>query len=229
MRALIADTDAGRREALEAELRRHGYEIEALETAPAQAGGFDLVCLGGDGALDACRRLAGGDAIVILVGEIAPLEGIEAGATDVWPMDGGLDVRVRLANHFARLQTEHVRVGGELSLLRQALDLTGTGFILTDPRLDDDPIVYVNHAFLEMTGYEAEEVLGRNCRFLQGPETDPARRGRAAARGPRAAAGDRRAAQPPARRQRVLERGPRVPRARRRAARSCASSASRST
>ena len=68
-----------------------------------------------------------------------------------------------------------MRVGGEFALLRQALDLTGTGFVLTDPRLEDDPIVYVNRAFLEMTGYEADEVLGRNCRFLQGPETDPAR------------------------------------------------------
>jgi PAS domain S-box-containing protein len=55
------------------------------------------------------------------------------------------------------------------------LDLAGTGFLLTDPRLPDHPIVYVNEPFLEMTGYPADEVLGRNCRFLQGPGTDPAR------------------------------------------------------
>jgi PAS domain S-box-containing protein len=54
------------------------------------------------------------------------------------------------------------------------LDLTGTGFLLTDPRLDDHPIVYVNEMFLEMTGYPAGEVLGRNCRFLQGEDTDEA-------------------------------------------------------
>ena len=52
------------------------------------------------------------------------------------------------------------------------LDLAGTGFLLTDPRLDDHPIVYVNDPFLEMTGYSADEVLGRNCRFLQGEDTD---------------------------------------------------------
>src|SRR6478735_4199853 len=52
------------------------------------------------------------------------------------------------------------------------LDLAGTGFLLTDPRLDDYPIVYVNDPFLEMTGYSADEVLGRNCRFLQGEDTD---------------------------------------------------------
>lgn len=54
------------------------------------------------------------------------------------------------------------------------LDLSDTGFLLTDPRLDDHPIVYVNEPFLAMTGYPAEEVLGRNCRFLQGEGTDPA-------------------------------------------------------
>ncbi len=54
------------------------------------------------------------------------------------------------------------------------LDSAGTGFLLTDPRLDDHPIVYVNEPFLEMTGYPADEVLGRNCRFLQGEDTDEA-------------------------------------------------------
>ncbi len=53
------------------------------------------------------------------------------------------------------------------------LDLAGTGFLLTDPRVDDHPIVYVNEPFLEMTGFPADEVLGRNCRFLQGTDTDP--------------------------------------------------------
>lgn len=45
--------------------------------------------------------------------------------------------------------------------------------VITDPRQADNPIVFVNNAFLRLTGYEREEVLGRNCRFLQGPDTDP--------------------------------------------------------
>ena len=45
---------------------------------------------------------------------------------------------------------------------------------LTDPNQPDNPIVYANAAFLRLTGYPADEVLGRNCRFLQGPRTDPA-------------------------------------------------------
>src|SRR3954453_12430675 len=176
MRALIADADDERRAALQAELQRHGHEIHTatVAEAPQRARELDtlLVCLGGEGALAACRALS--DRIVILVGDVSPLEGIAAGATDVWRVSERLDTRVAIAQHFARLQAENVRAGGEFALLRQALDLTGTGFVLTDPRLDDHPIVYVNRSFLSMTGYPAEEVLGRNCRFLQGSDTDPA-------------------------------------------------------
>jgi PAS domain S-box-containing protein len=83
-----------------------------------------------------------------------------------------MGVRLALARFYARLQAENLRIGGELSLMRQALDLTGTGFVLTDPRLDDNPIVYANASFVEMTGFPLDEVLGRNCRFLQGPDTE---------------------------------------------------------
>lgn len=44
--------------------------------------------------------------------------------------------------------------------------------IVTDPHHHDNPIVFANRAFLEMTGYTADEIIGHNCRFLQGPETD---------------------------------------------------------
>src|SRR3954447_15533381 len=60
----------------------------------------------------------------------------------------------------------------ELALLRQAIDLTGVGFVLTDPALPDNPVVYANHSFLTLTGYPRNEVIGRNCRFLQGEDTD---------------------------------------------------------
>ena len=44
--------------------------------------------------------------------------------------------------------------------------------IVTDPNQRDQPIVFANPAFLQMTGYREDELIGRNCRFLQGPETD---------------------------------------------------------
>ena len=39
--------------------------------------------------------------------------------------------------------------------------------------MPDNPIVYASESFIELTGYERSQVLGRNCRFLQGPDTDP--------------------------------------------------------
>lgn len=54
-----------------------------------------------------------------------------------------------------------------------AVEMTRMPIILADPRQDDTPIVFANNAFLDLTGYEEGEVLGRNCRFLQGAGTDP--------------------------------------------------------
>ena len=72
----------------------------------------------------------------------------------------------------------------DLSLLRQAeaaerlrnraLDAAQSGIVITDPTLPDHPIVDINPAFTRLTGYAREDVVGRNCRFLQGPDTDPA-------------------------------------------------------
>ena len=39
--------------------------------------------------------------------------------------------------------------------------------------MPDNPIVFANDSFCRLAGYAREEILGRNCRFLQGPETDP--------------------------------------------------------
>lgn len=57
-----------------------------------------------------------------------------------------------------------------------AVAMTRMPMVVVDPHRDDCPIVFVNQAFLEMTGYTREEVIGRNCRLLQGPDTDPAAR-----------------------------------------------------
>jgi PAS domain S-box-containing protein len=53
-----------------------------------------------------------------------------------------------------------------------AIEMTRMPMILTDPNQPDNPIVFANKAFLDLTGYEEDEVLGRNCRFLQGAQTD---------------------------------------------------------
>lgn len=45
--------------------------------------------------------------------------------------------------------------------------------VISNPRLPDNPIVGVNQAFCDLTGYGTDEILGRNCRFLAGPATEP--------------------------------------------------------
>jgi PAS domain S-box-containing protein len=58
----------------------------------------------------------------------------------------------------------------QMHLLERALANSTSGILITDATLPDNPLVYVNAGFERITGYSAAEVLGRNCRFLQGPE-----------------------------------------------------------
>jgi PAS domain S-box-containing protein len=55
-----------------------------------------------------------------------------------------------------------------------AVAMTRMPMIVTDPRQEDNPVVFANGAFLDMSGYSEEEILGKNCRMLQGENTDPA-------------------------------------------------------
>ena len=58
--------------------------------------------------------------------------------------------------------------------LLAAIPHSGQPMVVTDPRLPDHPMIAVNQAFATLTGYTQAESVGRNCRFLQGAETDPA-------------------------------------------------------
>lgn len=60
-----------------------------------------------------------------------------------------------------------------LRLRDRAIAASNNGIVIADARLPEQPIIYCNPAFEKLTGYAPEEVLGRNCRFLQGPDTDP--------------------------------------------------------
>ena len=60
----------------------------------------------------------------------------------------------------------------ELETKTRALDEAPVGITITDPAQEDNPMVYVNDRFVEMTGYDREESIGVNCRFLQGPDTE---------------------------------------------------------
>lgn len=57
-------------------------------------------------------------------------------------------------------------------LFEKALDHTKVGLIITDPSLPDNPVIFANQGFTLMTGYNEVEIVGKNCRFLQGEETN---------------------------------------------------------
>lgn len=61
----------------------------------------------------------------------------------------------------------------ELELKNRAMDEAPVGVVITDPEQEDNPIIYANEGFERLTEYEADEIVGRNCRFLQGEGTDP--------------------------------------------------------
>ncbi|KAJ6489017.1 hypothetical protein C8R45DRAFT_1097350 [Mycena sanguinolenta] len=71
------------------------------------------------------------------------------------------------------IQETHVTLG-KANLLSQDSEGLGDTFVLTNPRLPDHPIVLVSDGFVDVTGYPKAQIIGRNCRFLQGPGTPPA-------------------------------------------------------
>ena len=68
--------------------------------------------------------------------------------------------------------TERKKAEEALRLRDRAIAASSNGIVITDPNQPDNPIIYVNPAFESMTGYCAQEILGRNCRFLQGTERE---------------------------------------------------------
>jgi PAS domain S-box-containing protein len=69
--------------------------------------------------------------------------------------------------------TERKRIEEELRLRDRAMGAAAEGIVISDPNQPDNPLIYINEGFERLTGYSPSEVLGRNCRFLQGPGTDP--------------------------------------------------------
>lgn len=77
------------------------------------------------------------------------------------------------AQHWQAGIITHPGLDERSSVFFAAIEMTRMPMVITDPRQADNPIVFANRAFLDLTGYEEPDVLGCNCRFLQGPRTDP--------------------------------------------------------
>jgi two-component system cell cycle sensor histidine kinase/response regulator CckA len=66
------------------------------------------------------------------------------------------------------------RAEDELRMRDRAIQAVSLGIVITDSSSPDNPIIYASPGFTRLTGYTSEEITGRNCRFLQGADTDPA-------------------------------------------------------
>jgi len=83
--------------------------------------------------------------------------------------ESGTELRVSLVDITDRRVAE-----ADLLLRDQAMRAVSHGIVITNPHVPDNPIVYVNAAFEQMSGYSAAEVIGRSFSFIHGPDTDPA-------------------------------------------------------
>ncbi|KKF39236.1 HTR-like protein [Halorubrum saccharovorum] len=111
---------------------------------------------------------------------------VERFSVDIVPKEGD---PIPCRDHMAALPYEGECFEGSVGILRdvsdelarrkeletktRALDEAPVGITITDPDLPDNPMVYVNDRFVEMTGYDRDDAVGINCRFLQGEDTDP--------------------------------------------------------
>lgn len=68
------------------------------------------------------------------------------------------------------LTGEQTKIGPQV---RDLIASNPVASVVSDPHLPDNPIIACNQAFLDLTGYSEDEVIGRNCRFLSGPGTEP--------------------------------------------------------
>ncbi|WP_435074081.1 PAS domain S-box protein [Halorubrum sp. HHNYT27] len=112
---------------------------------------------------------------------------VEHFRVDIVPKDGD---SIPCRDHMAALPYESERFEGSVGILRdvsdeikqreeletktRALDEAPVGITISDPEQPDNPMVYVNDRFVDLTGYDRDESIGVNCRFLQGPDTDEA-------------------------------------------------------
>lgn len=182
---LVVDDSVYTREILCEYLQREGYRIASAVDGQEglvkyQELNPDLVLMDllmprmdGITALKKLRALpGGGQTPVLMLTGVTDDELVErsfqAGATDFITKPPRWSVLRR------RLQRIlEARRSQQLSeLLMRAIAATNNGVSISDPNQPDNPVVYVNPAFEVITGYQADEVIGRNCRFLQGVETD---------------------------------------------------------
>ncbi|KAG8467701.1 hypothetical protein KFE25_006753 [Diacronema lutheri] len=144
---------------------------DAVDAAAVRA------ALASGGALSRALTLRGVDGAPGVRGELSmPVDDVRLGDARAWRLCLALDGAAGGAGD-AELQLQRLATSLRLPVpvapaLRAALDRLQRTFIVTDPSMDDNPIVFASEAFCAMTGYDRADLVGRNCRLLQGPGTD---------------------------------------------------------
>ena len=96
---------------------------------------------------------------------------LPAKKADLLSRIGNLVERRRTAAKLAEREAQLEQTISDLKLKERAMDEAPVGITISDPDRDDNPLIYLNERFESLTGYS--DVIGENCRFLQGAETDP--------------------------------------------------------
>jgi|GEM_PF-834015 len=145
-----------------------GYPSE--EVVDAQFARF-VAASSVDDATTAYARLLDGETVEARELEFLADDGtvvtLEVNATPV--TEDGAVVAVQGVGRDVTARKERER---ELRLKTRAMDEASIGITIADANRSNTPLVYANEGFERLTGYGADELLGRNCRFLQGPATD---------------------------------------------------------
>ncbi len=148
-------------------------------------GAYDLYLidyrLGADSGLELVRHASARgmhQPLILLTGQDdseLDARALELGAAD-YLVKGQFDGRllgrsIRYALERASASERLGRSNSRAALLQRCLEASYNGVLIVDAQAPGQPVIYVNPAFEQITGYSAEEALGRNCRFLQGSET----------------------------------------------------------
>jgi PAS domain S-box-containing protein len=186
LQVTVVGTDAERRGDVAHLLDTDGMTVDTADATGdgalrgVDAAVVDLVSLDRGFATVRAVRAADEDVPVIaLIDDARVTAAFDAGATDCVHVGDADDPYRRLPDRIRSVVAwrgaEGARARAAISetLKERAMDEAPIGITVSDPSLPDNPLVYVNESYVEMTGYEASEALGRNCRFLQGPGSDP--------------------------------------------------------
>ncbi|HEX7812247.1 MAG TPA: EAL domain-containing protein [Burkholderiales bacterium] len=148
-----------------------GYDLILSDYALPQFSGLAALAILQESGLDLPFILVSGT-----IGEEAAVEAMQTGASDYLIKDrlGRLGNSIRQTLEKKRLQDENRIFTDTLRLRNRAIEASLNAVIITDARHPDHAIEYVNPAFERITGYAARDVIGRNCRFLQGNDRNQA-------------------------------------------------------